>query len=453
VRATWARTRVALALAGLGFVAGACTRAPKEEPRPAAPSASVAPAAVSLASSASPQVPAGPPPDLNVILVTIDCLRADQPWAGYPRDVAPRLTAFSKEAVVYERAYSLSSYTSMSVGGLLAGRLPGELERDGYFFGTYAAKNLFFPELLQKANIRTMGAHAHGYFKNSGLEQGFDDWRIVPDLKWNNTTDENVTSPRLYEIVEKQLSSEELAARRFFLWVHFVDPHDQYMPHEGIGPYGKSTRDRYDAEVTFTDRWVGKLLDFVASKPWGARTAVIVSADHGEAFGEHKQYVHGFELWENLVRVPLMIRVPGAPPRRISTPRSAVDVAPTILDLFRLPPEPTFRGKSLVPELFGAEAEPRDVLLDLPQTSDNDRRRALVRGTKKLLTFGEKEYAQLFDLEADPGEEKPIVRGEDFGAMLSAYRAAVKDVKDVPPTKCREGCLGGAYAKARGEVK
>jgi hypothetical protein len=70
-----------------------------------------------------------------------------------------------------------------------------------------------------------------------------------------------------------------------------------------------------------------------------------------------------------------------------------------------------------------------------------------VRGKKKLLTFGEKEYPQLFDLEADPGEEKPIVRGDAFQEMLSGYRAAVKDVKDVAPTKCREGCLGGAYAK------
>jgi arylsulfatase A-like enzyme len=447
------KLRGAVGLAALALALGACSRTPKEEPRPvvAAPSAGMA--SVPSASASAAPAPAGPPADLNVVLVTIDCLRADQPWAGYPRDIAPRLTAFSKEAVVYDRAYSLSSYTSMSVGGLLSGRLPGELERDGYFFGTYAPKNLFFPELVQKAGIHTMGAHAHGYFKSSGLEQGFDEWQLVPDLKWNNTTDENVTSPRLYEIAEKMLSSEALATKRFFLWVHFVDPHDQYVAHEGIGPYGRSTRDRYDAEVTFTDQWVGKLLDLIAAKPWGARTAVVVSADHGEAFGEHKQYVHGFELWENLVRVPLMVRVPGAKPRRIDVPRSAVDLAPTVLDLFRLPAEPTFRGKSLVPELYGAAPEARDVLVDLPQTSDNDRRRALVRGKKKLLTFGEKEYGQLFDLEADPGEEKPIVRGEDYQAMLSAYRAAVKDVKDVQPTKCREGCLGGAYAKKNGEVK
>jgi arylsulfatase A-like enzyme len=227
-----------------------------------------------------------------------------------------------------------------------------------------------------------------------------------------------------------------------------MDPHDQYRSHEPeIPPWGKGIRDRYDGEVTFTDKYVGKLLDFIAARPWGARTAIVVSADHGEAFGEHGQYSHGFELWENLVRVPLFFVVPGAAPRRIDAPTSAIDLAPTILDLFGLPPEPSFEGESLVPELYGAPPPDRDVVLDLPVTSDSDRRRAIVHGHRKLIAFGDDKMFELFDLDADPTEEHPILRSDDYADMLQRYRTLEKKVKDIPPYGCKEGCLGGAYLK------
>jgi choline-sulfatase len=288
----------------------------------------------------------------------------------------------------------------------------------------------------------------------------------VPNLKWNNTTDENITSPELEGIAEKLLSeagspswplgdASPPRSRRFFAWFHFLDPHDQYLPHPGIGPYGNTARDHYDAEVTFTDRYIGKLLDFASSQPWGKNTAIIVTADHGEAFGEHHQYVHGFELWENLVHVPLFFYLPGASPKKIDVPRSAVDLAPTVLELLGVPESTevhgggvaSFEGKSLKGELFGASPEPRDVVIDLPETSDNDRRRALVHGDLKIIAFGKSPYYQLFDLSTDPFELKPLGRGDAFDDMVARYRAHEKGVKDIPPTQCKEGCLNGAYAK------
>ncbi len=400
-----------------------------------------------------------PPADLNVILLSIDCLRADMPWAGYPRPIAPRLTALEARSVDFTRAYSISSYTSMSLGGLLGGKLPGEMIRDGYFFGFYGRDNVLFPELLHASGVHTLAAHAHGYFSNSGLEQGFDRWEVVPDLKWNNTTDENITSPRLEALAEKLLSGPNVQTKRFFAWFHFLDPHERYMPHEGIGPYGTTGRDLYDAEVTFTDGYVGKLLDFVAAQPWGARTAFIVTGDHGEAFGEHHQYLHGFELWENLVRVPLFVVVPGVPARHVDNRTSAIDLAPTILDLFGVPNNgwppgidggvPGFEGRSLVPDLLGATPVERDVILDLPATSDSDRRRALVHGDTKIIAFGTHAYFQVFDLSSDPGELHPITKGEVFDDMVKRYRAFEATVRDIPPTKCKEGCLNRAYLKKK----
>jgi choline-sulfatase len=436
--------------------AAACSRSDASTSLPA-PDASFAAApsvTLALVDAARPPSPKRPPADLNVIFLSVDCLRADMPWAGYPRPIAPRLTELEKRAVSYTHAYSMSSYTSMSLGGLLGGRPPSEMSRDGYFFSTYSRTNVMFPELLQAAGIHTMAAHAHGYFKSAGFDQGFDKYELVPNLKWNSTTDENISSPQLEGIAERMLGDPANETERFFAWFHFLDPHDQYLPHPGIGPYGPTARDRYDAEVTFTDQYIGKLLDFVATRSWASRTAIIVTADHGEAFGEHNRFLHGFELWENLIRVPLFFVVPGAPPHHVDEPRSAVDLAPTILDLFGVAQtydggDPGFEGTSLVPELYGATPEPRDVLVDLPPTSDNDRRRALIHGHMKIIGFMDDKYFQAFDLDADPTESTPIIKGEAFTDIAARYRAREKTIKDLPGYGCKEDCLNGAYAKKK----
>ncbi len=413
-------------------------------------SSSAAPALSAMSAPDASSAPRGPrrDRDLNVIVLSVDSLRADMPWSGYPRPIAPRLTELEAKSVSYARAYAVSSYTSMSLGGLLGGKLPSGMKRSGFFFGSYAPENVMFPELLQKAGVRTVSAHAHGYFKSAGFEQGFDTWELVPNIVFKNETDPNVTGPQHEAIAERLLGDPKLATSRFFAWFHFLDPHDQYVSHEadGIPPYGKTLRDRYDAEVTFTDRQIGKLLDFIAQQPWADRTALLVTADHGESFGEHNQFAHGFELWENLVRVPMFFVVPGAAPRKIDAARSALDLAPTICELFGVPPDPGFEGQSLVPELFGAPATPRDVVLDLPMTSDNDKRRALVHGDFKMIGFGKEESLRLYDVAKDPEEKAPLGRRDAaWDDMATRYRATSKAVKEVPPYGCGETCLNRAY--------
>lgn len=395
----------------------------------------------------------------NVLVLSIDSLRADMPWSGYARPIAPNLTTLEARSVSYTHAYAVSSYTSMSLGGFLGGRFPSGMKRSGFFFGTYPAENVMFPEVLQAAGVRTISAHAHGYFKGAGFQQGFDEYRIVPDIVFKNDTDPNVTSPAHEALAEKLLSDPALETSRFFAWFHFLDPHDMYVSHEkdGIAPYGPKLRDKYDAEVTFTDRYIGKLLEFVERSSWGKRTVIVVTADHGEAFGEHDQFVHGFELWENLVRVPMFFVVPGALPRRIDVPRSALDLAPTILELLDVPPTTAaadgktlaLEGKSLVPELAGAQSpEERDVGLDLPMTSDNDKRRALVHGSSKIIAFGKAETLRLYDLAVDPEEKAPITRGDRFEDMARRYRDFSKTVPEVTPYACGPTCLNRAYARS-----
>jgi choline-sulfatase len=284
------------------------------------------------------------------------------------------------------------------------------------------------------------------YFKSAGFEQGFDVWKLVPGITWDPNTDRDITSPKHEQISEELLGDPANLDRQFFYWAHFLDPHDQYNRHEGID-WGKTARDRYDGEITFTDRYVGKLLDFIAGQPWASRTTVIVTADHGEEFGEHGMTRHGFEVWETLVHVPLMVFAPGAKPATIESPRSALDLAPTILELLGLPPDPAFEGRSLVPEIYGTPGEDRDVVVDLPATSDNGRRRALVHGDEKIICFDTNSACKLYDLAADPMEKSPVIKGPELKQMKARYDAAAKATHEVTPYACAGDCLNGAYRK------
>jgi len=395
--------------------------------------------AAALPGSASAEAKiAAPPANMNVILLTLDSWRADMPWNGYDRPIAPNLSALAAKGVNYTHAYSLSSYTSMSLGGLLGGKYPGEMKRDGYFFGHYRG-NVLFPERLQAAGVKTFAVHAHLYFGSAGFERGFDVWKLVPGLKWNAQTDENVTSPRSEKLAEKLLSDPALTGGRFFAWFHFLDPHDEYKRHSEVPSYGRRLRDLYDGEVTYTDRYIGKLLEFIAQKPWAANTAIIISGDHGEAFGEHGCWRHGFEIWQPLVRVPWIFVLPGVRARTIDLNRSHIDMAPTILELMGVPRD-GLEGISLVPELYEtAPPQPRDVIVDLPRTSNNDRRRAIIHDHYKLIAFGDDTRYQLFDLDADPEEERPLnkVDRATLTDLVGLYKAKQQGLRDIGPYACR----------------
>jgi choline-sulfatase len=433
---------VAWALLAAGAACGASAVAPSSgAPSSGAPSTAAAPPTASASATSTAAVSPPPPAPPRVLVISIDSLRADMPWAGYGRDMAPRLTAFAKQAVRYSRFYALSSYTAMSVSGLLSGRYASELDRTSFFFANFHDSNVMVPELLQKAGVRTLSAQAHFYLdQKAGFRQGFDLYEMVPGLQADNHTDLNVTSPEHLSIALRQLGDKSSASGPLFAWYHFMDPHDRYVGHEGFGPFGKKARDRYDAEVMFTDHHVGKLLDFVDAQPWGASTTIVVTADHGEAFGEHKLTRHGFELYDVLVHVPLLVRTPGGTPRQIDEPRSAIDLAPSVLELFGAPKEPAMHGTSLVSEWRGGATPSRDVVIDLPRTSDNDRKRALVSGRYKLIAHGDDFSFELFDVVADPGELRDLRRAEPkvFEDMQARYREASGRIRERCPNPVRK---------------
>ena len=181
------------------------------------------------------------------------------PWAGYDQPVAPNLTKLAAESVVYTNMYSVSSYTAKSVAAFLTSRYPSTLYRSGYFFTDYAKSNTFLAEVLHDQGIRTMGMHAHTYFgRGKQLDQGFDVWDLVPGISFDPTTDKNITSDKLTDIGMRVLGDPANTGKPFFAWLHYLDPHDEYMLHPESPKFGKDTRSRYDGEVFFTDLHVGR---------------------------------------------------------------------------------------------------------------------------------------------------------------------------------------------------
>jgi arylsulfatase A-like enzyme len=380
------------------------------------------------------------PERLNVVLISIDTLRHDMGSRGYSRPVTPNLDKLAEGSIVYDRAYSLASYTAKSVGPFLLGKYSSETHRDWSHFNRFSSKDTFVQQRLQQAGLHTVSVQGYWYFfLNTGLERGFDviNKSAAPALVTVDG-DSNSNGDKVSDAALAEITKPELVEKPFFMWIHYVDPHSEYVPHEGFD-FGTSSRQRYDGEVAFVDHHVGRVLDALEKSSFYGRTALIVTSDHGEAFGEHGMIRHGFELWEELVRVPLIVRVPGVPARHVQTPRSAIDLAPTILDLCGVAaPSRTdsdfLDGTSLVSEFFTPNAEqpaPRPIFIDMAAGPNNADRQALIDDAKKLVASGGRPLS-LYDLGADPGETKDLLDdptvAEPVIAKYKAFRRSLREV-------------------------
>ncbi len=373
-----------------------------------------------------------------MLYLTVDAMRSDMPWQGYPRPIAPNLTRLAEQGVVYEDYRSVASYTAQSVVTMLSGQHASTLYRNGLFFTQYHESNTWFTEVLRERGIHTAGVQAHKYFDaGKNIDQGFEIWKMVPGITFDAETDNNVTSDTATAIIREILAEPSFNKGQWFLWSHLTDPHDQYIRHEMCPEdWGKKNRDRYDCEIYFADHHIGKLLDWAREQPWFKRTAIIVSSDHGEVFGEHGQYKHAFRIWDALVKVPAIFVVPGATPRRIQARRTHIDLAPTILDLMGLDPLPQFEGKTMVPEIFGADPDNREpIVLELAEDSNNPHYRAIILGDYKLIVEGSGWKYQLFNIKRDPGEETDLADRESakLEEMKQVFETTFAKIPSVQP--------------------
>ena len=371
----------------------------------------------------------GPQDPPNVVLYVVDTLRADalEPY-GNPVVETPSVARFAREAALYERAYAHSSWTRPSIASILTGELPHAHAVEGR--DDHAGPSLrFLAEALGEAGYQTgavvTNPNVGAFF---GFDQGFADFFEL--FVSHEEHEEGVVptdSPRSRsdEVTRKAIEWLSDVEPPFFLFVLTSDPHTPYRPPEGFDrfdarrdprPKGSAyqrlpgverQRSLYYGEVAYNDRSFGELLDFLRSEGLYDDSLVVFTADHGEEFGEHGHRWHGKGLFEEQVRVPLVIRRPRElePGRRVPVAVRLIDVYPTVLDAVGLPGAPGLAGRILPPDSSA---------LELPVYArlrvDGYRTEMLIDGSWKLIESHaqpekeKRELGGLFDLGADPSE-------------------------------------------------
>jgi len=347
-------------------------------------------------------------PVRHVLLITVDAFRADQPWTGYALAKTPYLSAFAERSVVFTQAYSVANLTTASLAGMLSGRYPSELPRDRCALGRYTFHN-GLASLLAADGVHTVGVHGHAIFASSiAPSDGFREWQLIANASSVRITQGSVTGGAITALVLQTLRRASTDDQRLFLWTHLVDPHDAYVLHKDFPPSAHPLRGRYDGEIAYTDALIGEILDALAQSPYAKKTAVVITGDHGEAFLEHDNVRHGFSLYQEEIRVPLLFFVPGVRPQRIHEARSTIDLAPTIADLMAVASSPGWRGTSLVKDWATEhEPEPRAVLVDCPELGERSAMRAVIQGSTKTTFQGS--ATRMFDLANDPREMAPTL--------------------------------------------
>ncbi len=275
----------------------------------------------------------------TVVLVTWDTVRADRVGAyGASSGATPRLDALAREGLLVESARAPAPITLVSHASLLTGLQPAAHGvRDN---GSYrlAAEHVSLPERLAAAGWRT-GAFVGAFVLDAkyGLDQGFEVYG-TPEFRRLGLPLQGAERPAA-RVVDEALAWVDgvRADAPVFLWAHFYEPHLPYAP-----PAAQASRfaDPYDGELAECDEQLGRLLEGLDAAGRAGARLVIVTSDHGEAFGEHGEQTHGVFVYDATQRVPLVLHGRGIAPGRLTGPASLVDVAPTVLDWAGLPRPP-----------------------------------------------------------------------------------------------------------------
>jgi arylsulfatase A-like enzyme len=365
-------------------------------------------------------LPASVPADLDLLLITIDTLRADHLGCyGYGRPTSPVIDALAAEGALFENGWAHAPSTRYSMPAIASGRWPSAITWD---------ESIWWPRLgpdvrtvgqaLHEAGLFTAGMFSFNYFAladHRGFERGMDLYRTdraALHVAVNGPMESRGTSAR--EITDDAIAFvDQHRTGRFFLWLHYYDPHLSYEPHAEVPPFGTARADLYDGEIRFTDMQLGRLLAALRAAGVWDRTAVVLTGDHGEGFGEHGITEHGFDLYPAQTKVPFIVRVPGLAARRVRVPVGHVDIVPTLVNLARGAAEPAFIGRSLVPEVTGPPAPDTDTRAVFQEvTSERGKKRAFVTTTRHLIWNAvPSDTTECYDRTRDPGDDRDIWDG------------------------------------------
>jgi len=427
-------------------------------------------------STSRPRQRAADGPSLLVLLV--DTLRADRLGLyGNAPSPSPTLDALAARGLVFDRAVAQSSWTLPSVASLVTGLHPrshGALgarsTRGEAKWGLLAERVETWPEAAARAGITTFGVSTNPLMSpGTNLARGFETFEELPwDPEARNWAAADEVDSRFLAFLRAN------RGLRFAAWLHYMEPHDPYTPppdlkppvppgvrralaegrvHDvarevdwGGGPLLPAVevawlRALYDAEIAGWDRQLARLLDALAHEGVLDRTVIVVTADHGEEFQEHGRLKHGSQLYEESIRVPLVLVGPGIPAGRVDTVAQGIDLAPTALALLGAPVPAGLPGSDLrraAPGGPGIEAD-RAALAETStgiaaDGSMTDVQALRTRGWK-LVELPRLARRELYDLDADPGERHDRAADDPRAAALAERLAAIAAVAPPPPAR------------------
>ena len=382
-------------------------------------------------------------PALNVVLITIDTLRADHVGCyGYKQIKTPNIDGLAADGTRFERAFAVVPVTLPSHTTMLTGTYPMLSGMHDFSVNKLSPTQPTMASVLKQAGYATGAVVAAAVLDSRfGLNQGFDfyyDHFDFSRLDEKNLEDMERPGNEVADVALEWLAKTWLAKnspKKFFLWMHLYDPHFPYNPPE---PYKHEYADRpYDGEIAFADAQVGRLVHHLKEKGIYENTVIVLAGDHGEGLGEHGEKTHGFFIYNATMHVPLIIRVPGSPGgRTVAEPVSLVDLMPTMLGAVGVEVPAQVQGKSLLARVGGGDAEmaerDRSVYGEtfLPRLHFNW---SELRGAENSkYHFIDAPRPELYDLAKDPGEthnllgEKKAVAEEmraKLAGMIRDYSA------------------------------
>ncbi|HMJ56307.1 MAG TPA: sulfatase-like hydrolase/transferase [Polyangiaceae bacterium] len=346
----------------------------------------------------------------DILLITVDALRADHVGAyGYPRPTTPEIDKLAAQGTLFLRAYCPTPHTSYSVASLMTGKNLHPLLSQGL-----GADSDTLAGLTRIYGYRTAAFYPPAvFFIDEDLFTSFRDRRLDFEYARVEFSDPGERA----EAVRAYLATQP-RDQRLFLWVHLFEPHEPYVAHAAHA-FGDRDVDRYDGEVAFADAGIGRIVRAVRARQ--PDTVVIVTADHGEEFGEHRGRYHGTTVYEEQVRVPLVIAGAGAPAgRRVEAPVQTIDILPTVLGAFDIPRPPRVQGYDLGHWMRAASA-PSEAA---PAISETDDHILLADAMWRLVCARRAGACALYDLRSDPDEARDVsaANAERFQAMKTALR-------------------------------
>jgi len=401
---------------------------------------------------------------LDVQILLIDTLRADRlPIYGYGRSTAPNLTSFAKSAVVFDNTWATASWTLPSTASVLTGTYPsvhGVRAKNGDKPSVFTVRQRVetFAEAMHQAGYYNIALIANFWLAGEhGIDRGFDHYQIM-----GKATAEELNA-RARELLEKVPADQPV-----FLYLHYLDVHAPYHGYDvelepmdpkfterRLAPYewGRSKQlikgfksdtppmlsvfiDAYDKAIYGWDRQFGAWVQWLGETGRLDRTAIAVTADHGEEFLDHGRWAHGNSLYQEQLWVPWILRVPGLQPARVETPSSIADIAPTILTLLGEEVPETMLGVAQVRSGMArlAEVDPdRSVFAELNADGggnwgNSEMQAARRRDTKVVRRNRNYDGYQSFDLAADPNERLDTPASPELVELLDDLAAKYQDI-------------------------